>query len=184
MTLHFKFQNPTYRLFWILMFMMTDLCDVASLIHEFKMFNLLQMMKKVFPYILTKANCFLSEISFYALILLFFHKKKNFILTNVILKIRFFENSYFNKFNLWDSHSIFHVLIVCAAVIQLMNYLNVFNYFHANLICSFFWIMHICWVWRFWLLKRVFKRWLYDNEKNHMIWSLLIMIDICHNYFI
>ena len=119
----------------------------------------------------------------YSKSLIFAHKKK-LILTNVILKIRFFENSYFDKFNLWNFHLIFHILIVCVVVIQLMNYLNVFNYVYANFICSFFWIMHICWVWRFWLLKQTFKRWLYNNEKNHMIWLLLIIIDICHNYFI
>ena len=146
MTLYFKFQSPTYHLFWTLMFVVIDLCDIAFLIHEFKMFDLSQMMKKVFFYILTKTNCFLFEILFYAVSLSFLHTKKKLIFTNMILKIRFFENSYFNKFNLWDFYSIFHVLIIYVVVVQLTNYLNVFNYVHANLTCSFFWIMHICWM--------------------------------------
>ncbi|KAK0651766.1 hemolysin-III family protein [Cercophora newfieldiana] len=40
------------------------------------------------------------------------------------------------NFDLWGSHSIFHVLVVCAAVIQLMGYLDAYDSAHANLICS------------------------------------------------
>ena len=51
-------------------------------------------------------------------------------------KTRFPESRYPGKFDLWGSHSIFHILVVCAAVVQLMGYLDAFDYAHANLTCS------------------------------------------------
>lgn len=51
----------------------------------------------------------------------------------MFLKTRFLERRYPGKFDLWGSHSIFHILVVCAAVVQLMGYLDAFDYSHANL---------------------------------------------------
>jgi hypothetical protein len=51
-------------------------------------------------------------------------------------KTRFPESRHPGKFDLWGSHSIFHILVVCAAVVQLIGYLDAFDYAHANLTCS------------------------------------------------
>ena len=51
------------------------------------------------------------------------------------VKTRFPEGRYPGKFDLWGSHSIFHVLVVCAAVVQLMGYLDALAYAHASLSC-------------------------------------------------
>ncbi|PSN67548.1 hemolysin-III family protein [Corynespora cassiicola Philippines] len=116
MTMHPKFQGSKYRLFRALMFVATGLSGVAPLIHGLNVFGMSQMMQKAFPYTLAKAGCLLSGTSFYA--------------------TRFPESRYPGKFDLWGSHSIFHILVVCAAVIQLMGYLDAFDYAQANLTCS------------------------------------------------
>jgi adiponectin receptor len=54
---------------------------------------------------------------------------------HVSLKTRFPESRHPGKFDLCGSHSIFHMLVVCAAVIQLMGYLDAFDYAQANLTC-------------------------------------------------
>jgi adiponectin receptor len=54
----------------------------------------------------------------------------------VVLKTRFPESRYPGKFDLWGSHTIFHVLVVCAAVVQLIGYLDAFDYAQANPTCS------------------------------------------------
>ncbi|EEQ30825.1 hypothetical protein McanMca71_002103 [Microsporum canis] len=115
-TMHPKFQGSNYRLFRALMFVATGLSGVAPLIHGLNVFGMSLMMRKAFPYTLAKAGCLLSGTSFYA--------------------TRFPESRYPGKFDLWGSHSIFHVLVVCAAVVQLMGYLDAFDYAHANLTCS------------------------------------------------
>lgn len=53
-----------------------------------------------------------------------------------VLKTRFPESRYPGKFDLLGSHSIFHILVVCAAVVQLIGYLDAFDYAQANLTCS------------------------------------------------
>ncbi|KAK4188111.1 hemolysin-III related-domain-containing protein [Podospora australis] len=117
MTLHAKFQGQRYRLVRALMFVATGLCGVAPLIHGLILFGKSQMMMtKALPYTLAKAGCLLSGTGFYA--------------------TRFPESRYPGKFDLWGSHSIFHVLVVCAAVVQLMGYLDAFDYAQANLACS------------------------------------------------
>lgn len=116
MTMHPKYQGTKYRLFRALMFVATGLCGVTPLIHGLKVFGLSQMMRKAFPYTMAKAGCLLSGTAFYA--------------------TRFPESRYPGKFDLWGSHSIFHVLVVCAAVVQLMGYLDAYDYAHANLTCS------------------------------------------------
>ncbi|PMD47894.1 hemolysin-III family protein [Hyaloscypha variabilis F] len=116
MTLHPKYQGSKYRLFRALMFVATGLSGVAPLIHGLIVFGLSQMMKKAFPYTMAKAVCLLSGTAFYA--------------------TRFPESRYPGKFDLMGSHSIFHILVVCAAVVQLMGYLDAFDYAHAKLTCS------------------------------------------------
>jgi hypothetical protein len=63
-------------------------------------------------------------------------QERNRLLTHVVLKTRFPESHYPGKFDLWGSHSIFHILVVCAAVVQLLGYLDAFDYAQANLACS------------------------------------------------
>ncbi|KAJ6018484.1 hemolysin-III family protein [Penicillium canescens] len=65
-----------------------------------------------------------------------FRTQEKLTLTHVVLKTRFPESQYPGKFDLWGSHSIFHILVVCAAVVQLMGYLDAFDYAQANLTCS------------------------------------------------
>ncbi|KAL4971431.1 hemolysin-III family protein [Aspergillus desertorum] len=115
MTMHPKFQGSTYRLFRALLFVATGLTGVAPLIHGLNVFGMSQMMRKAFPYTLAKAGCLLSGTSFYA--------------------TRFPESQYPGKFDLCGSHSIFHILVVCAAVVQLMGYLDAFDYAQTNLTC-------------------------------------------------
>lgn len=55
--------------------------------------------------------------------------------TDTILKTRFPESRYPGNFDLWGSHAIFHISVVCAAVVQLTGYLNAFGYAQANIGC-------------------------------------------------
>lgn len=100
MTMHSKFQSAKYRVFRTLMFVATDLFDVAPLIHGLNLFDMSQMMRKAFPYTLTKAGCLLSETSFYAVNLSTSHTREKLTLTHVISKIRFSETRYSGKFDL------------------------------------------------------------------------------------
>jgi adiponectin receptor len=116
------------------MFVATGMCGVAPLIHGLNVFGLSLMMRKAFPYTMAKAGCLLSGVAFYAVSRSISHTREHLTLT--VLKVRFPESRYPGKFDLWGSHSIFHVLVVCAAVVQLMGYLDAFDYAHANLLCS------------------------------------------------
>lgn len=136
MTMHPKFQGSKYRLFRALMFVATGLSGVAPLIHGLYVFGISQMMSKAFPYTLAKASCLLSGVAFYAASLPISHTREQLTLTYELLKTRFPESQYPGKFDLWGSHSIFHILVVCAAVVQLMGYLDAFDYAQANLTCS------------------------------------------------
>lgn len=64
------------------------------------------------------------------------HTRVKVTLTYIVLNTRFPERRYPGKFDLWSSHSIFHTLVACAAVIQLMGYLAALDFAHANLTCS------------------------------------------------
>lgn len=116
------------------MFVATGLSGVAPLVHGLNVFGMSQMMRKAFPYTMAKAGCLLSGTFFYAVCLPISHTRLT--LTHVGLKTRFPESRYPGKFDLFGSHSIFHILVVCAAVVQLMGYLDAFDYAHANLTCS------------------------------------------------
>ncbi|KAI1133212.1 hemolysin-III family protein [Nemania abortiva] len=108
--------DSKYRLFRALMFVATSLSGVAPLIHGVNVFGISQMTRKAFPYTLVKAGYLPSGTSFYA--------------------TRFPESRYPGNFYLWGSYSIFHIPVVCAAVVQLMGYLDAFDYAHANFTCS------------------------------------------------
>ena len=136
MTMHPKFQGSKYRLFRALMFVATGMCGVAPLIHGLKVFGISQMMRKAFPYTLAKAGCLLSGTAFYAVSFPISRTSEKLTLTKLILKTRFPESRYPGKFDLWASHSIFHILVVCAAVVQLVGYLDAFDYANKNLTCS------------------------------------------------
>jgi adiponectin receptor len=136
MTMHPKFQGPKYRLFRALMFVMTGLSGVAPLIHGLNVFGMSQMMRKAFPYTLAKAGCLLSGTLFYAVCVAIPHTGEELTLIYVVLKTRFPESQYPGKFDLSGSHSIFHILVVCAAVVQLMGYLDAIDYAQANFTCS------------------------------------------------
>lgn len=118
------------------MFVATGFSGVAPLIHGLIVFGMSQMMRKAFPYTLAKAGCLLSGTSFYAVSLPISHSREKLTPTHIGSKTRFPESRYPGKFDLMGSHSIFHILVVCAAVVQLMGYLDAFDYAHANLTCS------------------------------------------------
>jgi len=131
--MHPKFQGSKYRLLRALMFVATGLCGVAPLIHGLNVFGISQMMRKAFPYTLVKAGCLLSGTAFYTASSQIPHMREK---SNACgLKTRFPESRYPGKFDLWGSHSIFHIMVVCAAVVQLMGYLDAFDYAHENLSC-------------------------------------------------
>ena len=138
-TMHPKFQGSKYRLFRALMFLATGLSGVAPLIHGLNLFGMLQMMRKSLPYTLAKAGCLLSGTLIYAASLPISQTREDAILTLVFLKTRFPESRYPGKFDLCGSHSVFHILVVCAAVVQLIGYLDAFDYAQANLTCSSLW---------------------------------------------
>jgi len=116
-------------------FVATGLSGVAPLIHGLHVFGMSQMMRKAFPYTLAKAGCLLSGTSFYAVSFPISHTRE--IVPNIYgSKTRFPESRYPGKFDLWGSHSIFHILVVCADVVQLIGYLDAFDYAHANPTCS------------------------------------------------
>ncbi len=117
------------------MFVATGLCGAAPLVHGLNVFGMSQMMRKAFPYTLAKAGCLLSGTSFYAVTLQISHTRERLTLTHVVLRPGFPKVD-IGTFDLWGSHSIFHVLVVCAAVVQLIGYLDAFDYAHANLTCS------------------------------------------------
>ena len=136
MTMHPKFQGPKYRLFRALMFVATGLCGVAPLIHGLNVLGMLQMMRKAFPYTLAKAGCLLSGTSFYAVSLLISHTREKLTLTHVVLrpgfpKVDILANSTYGapirSFTSWW---------YAPLLVQLMGYLDAFDYAHANLTCS------------------------------------------------
>ncbi|KAK4229193.1 hemolysin-III related-domain-containing protein [Podospora fimiseda] len=116
MTMYPKFQGAKYRLFRALIFVATGLFGLVPLIHGIYTFGISQMMNKALPYTAAKAGFLLSGTLFYA--------------------TRFPESRYPGKFDFWGSHSIFHVLVVCSALVQLVGYFDALGYAHAKLTCS------------------------------------------------
>ncbi len=54
----------------------------------------------------------------------------------MIEKIRFPEKWWPGKFDMFSSHSIMHVLVVISSVVQMIGYLEAFDYAQLNLTCS------------------------------------------------
>lgn len=90
--MHLKFQGAKYRLFWVLMFVVTGLSGIAPLIHGLIVFGMPQMMRKAFPYTLAKAGCFLSGTLFYVVSLVISYIREKLTTIHVVLKIRFPES--------------------------------------------------------------------------------------------
>ena len=108
----------------------------CSFDHGFNIFGMSLMMRKAFPYTLAKAGLFLSGSWFYAVSLPISHARENLSLIYGAPKTGFPESQCPGKFDLCGSHSIFHILVVCATVVQLVGYLEAFDYAQANLTCS------------------------------------------------
>lgn len=52
------------------------------------------------------------------------------------VKMRFPESRWPGKFDRCGSHSMMHILVVCAAVIQMVGYLEAFDHAQLHLICA------------------------------------------------
>lgn len=74
----------------------------------------------------------------------FAHTGEKLILIHVIRKIRFPESWWPGKFDMCSSHSFMHILVVCAAVIQMIGYLEAFDYAYSNITCSASWVTTSC----------------------------------------
>jgi adiponectin receptor len=118
-----------------LAFVATGMSVVVPLIHGLSIFGLDLMGKKAFTYTLVaKIGCLLSATVLYAVSLkLCSQYTRNLIL---IRKMRFPEVWWPGKFDMCNSHSFMHLLVVCAAVIQMAGYLEAFDYAYSNLTCS------------------------------------------------
>ncbi|KAM3460582.1 hypothetical protein NHJ6243_005753 [Beauveria neobassiana] len=114
---HPKLQSHKYRSMRTLAFVATGMSVVAPLIHGLDMFGLDLMNKKAFTYtMVAKVGCLLSGTALYAM--------------------RFPESWWPGKFDMCSSHSFMHFLVVCAAVIQMIGYLEAFDYAYSNITCS------------------------------------------------
>ncbi|KAH7016292.1 uncharacterized protein B0I36DRAFT_337212, partial [Microdochium trichocladiopsis] len=50
--------------------------------------------------------------------------------------MRFPESWWAGGFDMCSSHSFMHILVVCAAIIQMIGYLEAFDYAYSNITCS------------------------------------------------
>ncbi|PLB49962.1 mPR-like GPCR protein [Aspergillus steynii IBT 23096] len=112
-----KFQGQNFRILRALTFVFTGLSGFAPLIHGVKIFGISQMMKQSgMPYYLVEGGFLLLGALIYA--------------------TRFPESRYPGKFDIYgSSHQLFHILVVFAAVTQLIGILDAFGYNHANRTC-------------------------------------------------
>lgn len=111
---------------------------MAPLIHGLDIFGLDLMNKKAFTYtVVAKVGCLLSGTALYTVSLpLCPDRGEKLILTQVIRKMRFPESRWPGKFDMCSSHSFMHILVVCAAVIQMIGYLEAFDYAYSKITCS------------------------------------------------
>ena len=110
---------------------------VAPLIHGLSIFGLDLMNRKAFSYTLAaKIGCLLSGTVLYAVSLSSFRIGETLILIQMIGKTKFPESQWPGKFDMCNSHSFMHILVVCAAVIQMIGYLEAFDYAYSGIICS------------------------------------------------
>ncbi|KAH7016044.1 hemolysin-III related-domain-containing protein [Microdochium trichocladiopsis] len=116
-SIHPKLQSHKYRSMRTLAFVATAVSVVAPLTHGLDIVGLDLMNKKGFTYTLVaKIGCLLSGTALYAM--------------------RFPESWWPGGFDMCSSHSFMHILVVCAAVIQMIGYLEAFDYAYLNITCS------------------------------------------------
>ena len=110
---------------------------VVPLIHGISIFGLKLMNKKAFTYtLIAKIGCLLPGTTLYAVSLPFFNTRESLILIQKIRKTRFPERVWPGKFDMCSSHSFMHILVVCAAFIQMIGYLEAFDYAYSEITCS------------------------------------------------
>jgi len=134
---HAKLQGHKYRSMRTLVFVATGMSVVAPLIHGTSIFGLDLMNKKAFSYTLVaKIGCLLPGTALYAVSSPFSNARQNLILIQTIRKTRFPESVWPGKFDMCSSHSFMHILVVCAASIQMIGYLEAFDYAYSESTCS------------------------------------------------
>ncbi|RAH63891.1 hemolysin III family protein [Aspergillus aculeatinus CBS 121060] len=113
-----RFRGPEFRTFRALTFVATGLSGFAPLIHGIKMFGLSQMMiQSGMPYYLIEGAFLLMGALVYA--------------------TKFPESRFPGRFDIYgSSHQLFHILVVFAAVTQLVGILSAFDYNHLHRTCS------------------------------------------------
>ncbi|KAF9883100.1 hypothetical protein FE257_004108 [Aspergillus nanangensis] len=112
-----KFQGQKFRVFRALTFIATGLSGFVPLVHGVKMFGVSQMISQ-------------SGMLYYLI-------EGGFLLLGALIyATRFPESRYPGKFDIYgSSHQLFHILVVLAAVTQLIGILNAFDYNHVNRTC-------------------------------------------------
>jgi adiponectin receptor len=101
------------------------------------MFGLDLMNKKAFTYtMVAKIGCLLPGTAIYAVSFPFSPYKRKLILIHMVRKIRFPESCWPGRFDMCSSHSFMHILVVCAAIIQMIGYLEAFDYAYSHITCS------------------------------------------------
>jgi adiponectin receptor len=119
-----------------LAFVATGSFAVLPLIHGLGTFGLELMNKKAFTYtLIAKIGCLLPGTTLYVVSRHPVNKKEDYIITYKIRKTRFPESRWPGRFDMCSSHSFMHIMVVCAAIIQMIGYLEAFDYAHANMSC-------------------------------------------------
>ncbi|KAJ3494919.1 hypothetical protein NLG97_g3764 [Lecanicillium saksenae] len=114
--IHPKLQGHRYRFMRAMAFVATVLSVAAPLIHGLKIFGLDLMNKKAFSYtMVAKLGCLLSGTTVYAM--------------------RIPERWWPGKFDMCNSHSFMHMFVVSAAVVQMIGYLEAFDYAYLHITC-------------------------------------------------
>ncbi|CAG9945215.1 unnamed protein product, partial [Clonostachys rosea f. rosea IK726] len=111
-----KLQSYKYYYKRILVFIATGISVVAPLIYRLDIFGLDLINKKAFTCtIVVKIGCLLSGTALYT--------------------IRFPKSWWPGKFNIYSSYSFIYILVVCATIIQMIGYLEAFDYAYSNITC-------------------------------------------------
>ena len=127
--IHPKLQGHEHRPMRTSAFVATGMSVGAPLIHGLSIFGLDLINRKAFTYTLVaKIGCLLPGTVLYAVSLPFSRTGDNLILIHMMRKMRFPESRWPGRFDMCSSHSIMHILVVCAAVIQILGYLEAFDY--------------------------------------------------------
>jgi len=134
--IHPRLQGHKYRSMRTLAFVATGMSVVAPLIHGLDIFGLALMSKKGFTCtMVAKIGCLLPGTALYAVSLPFCPYRRKIDPNTRDSKMRFPENWWPGKFDMCSSHSFMHILVVCAAIIQMIGYLEAFDYAYSNITC-------------------------------------------------